>query len=232
MSYTARLEAHNDRIRRKVAAESTELSDGREFITDDNLWSIWMRPVGEIDSKTELDEFQECIPCPDLARNLYSTIKTISVLISIHWRRWNEFAERFCRATHCSSLDEIQDLDSRLPFTKNEVYHRLFPDDHFSAQKFYTQQYVFLPIILEENQRFKFYEPEYRLPLLDDHGEGRPKAGERILPVRIAEGHFRLARTGELNAKVKSTVSLVCCVLTGPAASLTSSKASSPPLRR
>ena len=202
MSYTARLEAHNDRIRTKVASECTILGDSRDFITDDNLWSIWMRPVGDIDSKTELDEFQECIPCPDLARNLYSTIKTISILICIQWRRWNEFAERFCRATEANSLDEIPDLDGRLPFSKEEVCTRLFPDDPDTATKFYLQQYVFLPIILEENHRFKFYEPEYRLPLLDDHSQGSAGPGDRIFAVRVAEGHFRFARTGELNPKV------------------------------
>lgn len=205
MSYASRLEAQNDRIRVHIAARSTTLSDGKEFILEDRLLSIWMRPIGDSDSKTELDEFQECVPSPDLARNLYSAIKTISILICIHWCEWHEFAERFCRLTSCSTLDDLQDVDSRLPFTKDSLAALMFPHDSDSyATTFYAMQFLFLPLVLEENQEFTSYESEYRLPLLDEPPGSQGGLCDRIVPVRVAEGHFRFARGGALNSTVRS----------------------------
>jgi hypothetical protein len=162
-----------------------------------------MRQIGDVDSKTELDEFQECVPSPDLARNLYSAIRTISILICIHWHKWHEFAERFCRLTDKATLDDIQNIDGRLPFTKEALGSLLFPDDSYYANNFFLQQYVFSPLVIEENQEFQSYEAEYRLPILDDVAREGTGPYERIIAVKVAEGHFRFAKGGETNSAVR-----------------------------
>ncbi len=202
MSYASRLEAQNDRIRRNIAAERITLGDDRNFITEDHLLSIWMRQFGDEASKTELDEFQECVPSPDLARNMYSAIKTISILVCIHWDQWDEFAERFCRLTDTASLDDLQNVDAKLPFAKESLEGLLFPNDSYYAENFFLEQYVFLPLVLQENQRFKSFESEYRLALLEDSIAEVGGHCERIMPIKVATAHFRFARGGELNSTV------------------------------
>jgi hypothetical protein len=204
MSYASRLEIQNERIRVHIGANSTTLSDGKEFILEDQLWSIWMRTIGDSDSKTELDEFQECVPSQDLARNLYSAIKTISILICIHWREWHEFAERFCRLTGIATLDDLQDVDSRLPFTEDSLAALMFSNGSDYATHFFMMQFVFLPLVLGENQEFTSFDSEYRLPLLEEPLGSQGGLCDRIVPVRVAEGCFRFARNGVLNSTVRS----------------------------
>ena len=201
MAYISRLEAQNDRIRKDIDRESRRDTADGNFITEGQLWTIWRREVDGTDFKTELDEFQECVSSPDLQRNLDTAIKTISILICIHWHRWEEFAQLFCRLTHSATLDDVQNLDNMLPFTKDALESFLFPDDSFYAQSFFLQQYIFLPLVLEEHQKFKSYAPEYRLPLKDatDVSQDRCRG---IIPIRVVKGHFRYARSGELNNTV------------------------------
>lgn len=203
MSLISRLEAQNSRIWRYIVAESTTLADGRDWIPEDRLMSIWTRPISGEEHKNELDEFQECVSSTDLARNLYSAIKTISILICIRWHQWHEFAERFCRLTGKATLDDLQDIDDRLPFTKESLQYLLFPDSSLDANSFFVRQYAFLPLVLEENQTFRSYQSEYRLPLLDEAKLGPIKQRDRLITVKIAEGCFRFARREEFNSTVR-----------------------------
>jgi hypothetical protein len=203
MSYASRLESQSDRIRESIAAESTKLRDGKDYITYDCLYNIWKRHVGDVESEhEELDEFQECVPSPELQRKMFSAIKTISILMCIHWHRWDEFAERFCQATDKSTLDDLHDIDEELPFTREALGGLLFPDNPDYAEDFFIEQYTFLPLVLEENQKFKSYDSEYRLPLLDDSFDGRGGHSERIVSCEVAIGYFKFMRGGEFNSKV------------------------------
>jgi hypothetical protein len=197
----SRLQAQSDRIRNSVAAEDTTLDD-RYFVTEDRLWSIWGSQVGNMHSRTELDEFQQCVPALELARKMCSALKTISILICINWHKWGEFAHRFCRLTNNTTLDDIQDLDSKLPFTRKALRDLLFPENLCYADNFFRQQYVFLPLVLQENEILKSYEAERRLPLLDDAIEGQEGHIGRILPVKVAAGYFEFARGGGRNSRV------------------------------
>ena len=202
MSHTERLKEQNERIRKYIATESVHLSDGRSFITEDDLWHVWMRELGDGDSKTELDEFQECVPSSDLARNLYSAIKILSTLICIHWDKWQEFPERFCRITGTATLDDVQDLDARLPFDEDALIRLLFPEDPSCAKDFFAQQFVFLTLLLEEDAPLQTYPGEYCLPLLDDSNDSDLAHQSRISAVKIAVGHFRSGSDKTINQTV------------------------------
>lgn len=210
MSYASRLEEQSDRIWNNIAAENKKVG----FITEDSLWSIRKKQIGDVDSNTELDEFQQCVPSPDLERNIYSATKTITILIWIHCHQWDEFPERFCRLTDKDTPDDLQNVDKRLPFKRESVEDLLFPDDPSYADDFFQEQYVFLPIVLEENQKFRSYDSEYRLPLLDDPIDRRGGVCERIVPVKVATGHIRFAKGGEFNSTVWNALTLTSIKLT------------------
>jgi hypothetical protein len=204
MEHASRLAAQCDRIWGEIKDVIGTQADDREFISNDRLWSIWEKSIGDLDSQKESDEFQQCVPSAALSSSFFMAYKTISILIWIHWHDWRKFEERFCRLTGTERLDDIRDIDGLLPISKDSLRSRLFPDDRHLAKSFYLHQFIFVPPVLEENSGFKSYDPEYRLPILDESTDVQETECSRILPVHIAEGHYKFAGSGQFNAEVQS----------------------------
>ena len=127
-------------------------SKSEKFVTLNSLEKIWQKDTvqGTLGRFLAIVMLRlDIFSFDDIARNL---IKTISILSAIGWKRWDTFESIFLD----ESLGSVRQdrSDANLPYTleglKGQQYDE-FLGNHW-AGKFLTEQYTFIPIILEEGK--------------------------------------------------------------------------------
>lgn len=162
----------------------------KDFVTQHDLENVW--------TSSRLKElFTGLIWAGDqfLDSAREKRTKILSILIKIRWNRWEDFKRVF--------VDSPGMLDTDLPISDIQVLENALGDAPL-AFEFQTSQYVFLPIIIQENQDVEYLH-DFRWPFTEESKEISPNSPKGSLPVHkevIAPWQFRDVN-GDFNAEVR-----------------------------
>ncbi|KAH7350700.1 hypothetical protein BKA65DRAFT_243423 [Rhexocercosporidium sp. MPI-PUGE-AT-0058] len=157
--------------------------DGLEFICEDDIYDIWTLEQIQILSKGLNWEN------PELQLRVRDEFrKILSILVWIHYEDWDDFKRIFLDHTDANGLPDRTDrslpLGSDFQFLQNHEHRR----------EFLSRQYIFIPVILEEESQYSNnsaeYGPLYRMPFLNSKEIGVGATGI-VTKELVAAKHFR-----------------------------------------
>jgi hypothetical protein len=139
--------------------------EAERFIPQKALYDIWQDRLRDFLQILEYTADDQALGY--IRDNL---LKILSILVAIEWTEWNKFPSIF--------LAQMNDPDSRrldksIPFPLDVLEHESFLGIRV-GEKFYTAQYAFIPIIIEEKE-YREYPSWNRLPFIQS---GRKHLGE------------------------------------------------------
>lgn len=150
-------------------------SKSEKFVTLNSLEKIWQKDTAQGTLGRFLAILRlEIFLFDDIARNL---IKTISILSAIGWKGWETFESIFLDESRGSVRQDRS--DANLPYTLEDLRGQQYDEflgNHW-AGKFLTEQYTFIPIILEEGRN-------------ETYPRGRPLPFIRSKTVKLKKGGY------------------------------------------
>ena len=190
-----------DVVRKEITAalQNPELQDEdttTPFITEDQIDNIWYRLLNSHAYESEENSDPEALLPRDIAVPEKELLKVVSILVYIHWKHWSDFRAIFFDEAGSPRIDRT---DSALPFTLEALKKPHFLGDY--ANLFHDNQYVFLPILIKEDQDQAF-EHNYRLPIISESRDVDTGSYGEVTRVAIAKGQFCFARDKIRNGTV------------------------------
>jgi hypothetical protein len=180
-----------DKIREKIIEKTYHVQDPtKRFITIDDQKKIW--------GPTELEKVKGILGLDDEQfKDLKeSFLRTLTILIKIHWRKWREFKSLFLEPPAKDAKGKYSWTDKHI-FTCNiEGLSRL--GSNHMVYSFMEHRHAFQPIVIEERQIIVEKSIQWRLPFLPSKetrvlGEG---SYGKVTMETIAPGHYRHAGEG------------------------------------
>ena len=176
-----------------------ELRDGRPRATEKSLRFVTADTVTRVMTKERVRDLLK-IMGPEVEEQLDIIWKhlrqVLAILITIKWNGWPKFQEIFLR--ELDTFERPERSDHHLPFLDLTFL------DEDVREEFDDVQYLFQPIIIQENMHL-VYSEQFRLPFLKSEKRGSGAFGtitEELVEKKQIKYNNGVVK--ELNSKVRS----------------------------
>lgn len=180
-----------DEIRSKLTRHTTHQNEqgvSKDFVTQHDIERLW--------TSSRLKELFTGLMWADekfLDAALKPRRKILAILVKIRWNKWEDFKTIF--------VDNLRAVDTDLPINENriQILEKALGDTPL-AFEFQANQYVFLPIVIQENQDVEYWQ-DFRWPFTENSETVSSKGSLTVFREVIAPRQFKDV-DGGFNAEV------------------------------